>query len=64
MYDELKANVFFKAAQKDCADVRLSAWNEIFISSLHPHVSENLAYFFYNKSWTETAKKECMQNIL
>lgn len=32
----------------------------------HPHVLKtfNLSLFFLHTSWTETAKKECMQNIL
>lgn len=52
----IESQCIFKAAQRDCADVRLCAWNEtVHLDFLTPSFShliltyfKTLAYFFYN----------------
>lgn len=72
----IESQCISKAAQKDCADVRLCAWNEtakslvpcaIFFSIsivMRCVILPGFIFLHTPTRWTETAKKECMQNIL
>lgn len=64
MYDELKANVFSKLPKRIlqmsvCVrEMKLLYFPSPFRLPFHPHVFENLAYFFYTRVELKLPKKK------